>query len=149
MSKKNSRKLKPKLKIKKLVPDAILPTRAKTGDAGYDLYASKNINITTGNVGRIPTGVALEIPKGYWAKIHDRSGFFTNVMMSTGAGVIDNGYRGEIIICAMNNTTMPIRIHKGEKIAQGVLFESVHADIIETNELNETDRNDKGFGSSD
>lgn len=144
-----SNKKKLKLQIKLLDPEAKIPTNTKYGDAGYDLYANKNITINTGSVGKVPTGIAMKLPDGYWGKVFDRSGIFTNVMAATGAGVIDNGYRGEIIVCMLNPTTMPIRIIKGEKFAQITLHELIKADIEVVDDLEESERGDKGFGSSD
>lgn len=136
------------LRVKKLNNDAVVPSQPKPGDAGYDLYASKQTTITTNRVGKVPTGIAIQIPEGYFAKIFDRSGFFTNVMGSTGAGVIDNGYRGEIIVCMYNGTDMPITINKGEKFAQMVLLPIVEFPVEEVDSLEDSERGDAGFGST-
>lgn len=146
-----SKKQLPKLKVKKLVDDAKLPTRAYEGDAGYDLYASKEVTIQTNRVGKIPTGIAIEIPEGYWVKFYDRSGFFTQVQVDVGAGVIDNGYRGELIVCMFNGTTQPVRINKGEAFAQFAFHELITFEVKEVQDWNNTitERGDKGFASSD
>ena len=146
MSKKKQENLT--LKIKKLDKEAKLPTRAKVGDVGFDLYANKAVTINAGAVGKIPTGIAMGIPDGYWIKLEDRSSVFTNVQLKIGAGIIDNGYTGEIIVCMLNGTSMPITIQKTEKFAQAILFELIEADVEEVSNLSSTERGDKGFGHS-
>lgn len=143
-----SRQKPKKLKIKKLHQDAVVPTQPDSGDAGYDLFALKETTITTGRVGKINTGIAIQIPDGYFAKIFDRSGFFTTFMGSTGAGVVDNGYRGEVIVCMMNSSNMPITIQKGQKFAQMVLLPIISFPVEETDSLDDSERGDAGFGST-
>ena len=138
-----------KLKTKLLTKDSKLPTKANIGDAGVDLYDNKTVTINTGVVGKIPTGIAFAIPKGYWIKLEDRGGFFTNVQLKIGAGIIDNGYTGEIIVCMLNATNRPITIEKGQAFAQAILFELIEATVEEVDSLEETERGGKGFGSSD
>lgn len=145
--KKNRQKLT--LRVKRLTADATLPTRAHVGDVGFDLYANKETIINAGAVGKVSTGIAVNIPDGYWLKFEDRSGFFTGVRLKVGAGIIDNGYTGELIVCMLNATTLPIKIIKGEKFAQAILHELVEASVEEVNDLENTERGDKGFGSSD
>jgi len=128
--------------------DARAITQPKDGDAGYDLYASKTTTIPTNSVGKIPTGISLEIPKGYFAKIFDRSGFYTNEQGATGAGVIDNGYRGEVVVCMYNGTNLPITINKGEKFAQMVLLPLNSFPAEEVDLLTDSERGDAGFGST-
>lgn len=145
-----SNKKLPKLLVKRLTNDSRIPETAKEGDAGFDLYASKSVVIPTNTVGKVPTGIAIALPKGYWAKFHDRSGFFSNVQGKIGAGVIDNGYRGELIVCMYNGTNMPLRIEKGEKFAQFTLHKLEQAEITEVTEFTDsTERGDTGFGSTD
>lgn len=140
------------MKVQRLIPleaPGGIAAPVKIGDVGYDLYASKTTVITTNTVGKIPTGIALQIPDGYFAKIFDRSGFFTNVGGIVGAGVIDNGYRGEIIVCLFNGTNSPITINKGEKFAQLVILPIVNFPIEEVDSLSDSERGEAGFGSTD
>jgi len=137
------------LRVKKLSESATLPTQANTGDVGFDLYSDAEVTINAGHVGKVPTGIAVGIPEGYWLKFEDRSGFFTNVQLKIGAGIIDNGYTGELIVCMLNATAMPVRIAKGESFAQAILHELIEASVVEVYDLDATARGDKGFGSSD
>jgi dUTP pyrophosphatase len=95
----------------------------------------------------IKTGIAVQLPKGYGAIIKDRSSLASDGLHIV-AGVIDNGYRGEIIIKMANLTDRPILIEEGSKIAQLILIPIVNCYLIETDKLSITERNDKGFGSS-
>lgn len=138
-----------KLKIKKLHPCAIIPQFAKKHDAGMDLYAVEDREIQPGEVGFIKTGLAMEIPEGYVGLIWDKSGFSTKTKMKTLAGVIDAGYRGEIIVCMFNLCNHTHHIEKGIKVAQMLIQKIEHPQIEEVEELSETDRGISGFGSTE
>ena len=86
------------MKVKKLVDTAILPTKAHTGDLGYDLYAQQPLAIFPGEVKLVSTGISIEFPEGYGALLRDRSSVATKQYLFVVAGVIDNGYTGEIKI---------------------------------------------------
>ena len=137
------------LKVKVLNDDATLPTQAHDTDAGIDLYASKKEIVVGGSVKRIETGIALGIPKGYFAKVFDRSGFGMKSSISFKAGVIDEGYTGEVGLVAANTGPYPVTIEKGTKVAQIVLLPYPKVQIKEVKTLGKTDRGDKGFGSTD
>ena len=137
------------LKVKVLNDDATLPTQAHDTDAGIDLYASKKEIVVGGSVKRIETGIALGIPKGYFAKVFDRSGFGMKSSISFKAGVIDEGYTGEVGLIAANTGPYPVTIEKGTKVAQIVLLPYPKVQIKEVKTLGKTDRGDKGFGSTD
>ena len=142
---------------KKLHEEAIVPTRTGLSDAGWDLYSLEDVVICAGQRVVVKTGIALEIPEEFVGLIWPRSGLAVKQGISVLAGVIDSGYRGEIMVCLLNtNKEMPlsysdiadVNINKGDRIAQ-ILFQQVpDFQLIETMELFESVRGDKGFGSS-
>ena len=148
---KSLKKSVPNLKVKKLSPESKLPQRAYNSPAGIDLFAAKRVRIPSHNKAVVPTGLAFEIPEGYFMKIWDKSGVATKaeITISVRAGVIDSDYRGEVGIVIANTGEMPVLIEAGMKLAQGVMMEKLEYEIEEVTELSETVRGDKGFGSSD
>lgn len=143
---------KPKeLKVRKLKPDATVPTKANLSDAGFDLYASEDATIFSGKTALIGTSIALEIPEGHVGLIWPRSGLSVKYGLDVLAGVIDSGYRGEIKVCLLNtkNIYSDIKITKGDKIAQILIQEVPRFIMVEAENLSESSRGEKGFGSSD
>lgn len=136
------------LKIKKL--DATLPDlgHAKHLDAGVDLYASARTVLVPGAPVAIPTGVAMEIPEGYVGLVWDKSGLSIKNALKTLGGVIDAGYRGEVLVGMINLSDKEYVFEKGDKVAQ-MLFQKVEQVTVEVvDELSESERGDTGFGSS-
>ena len=141
------------LKIKKIQENAIIPTRATEGSAGFDLYACINepIIIKKGERITIPTGIAVEISdKKYAIFIFARSGLGIKhgISLSNGVGVIDSDYRGEICVGLINTSNVDYVINPADRIAQMVLMPICLPKIILSDELNSTDRNLGGFGST-
>ena len=131
-----------------MTDNAKLPTKAYTGDLGYDLYSIENVTIKPNEKPiSVRTGIAIQLPNGYGCIIKDRSSLASEGLHVV-AGVIDNGYRGEIIIKMVNLTNKPITLIEGTKIAQMILIPIVNCDIKEIKTLTKTERNEKGFGSS-
>ena len=137
------------LKIKKLSATAILPKYAHPHDAGMDLYASETVVILPQERTLIPTGIALSIPIGYVGLIWDKSGIATKHGLKTMAGVIDSGYRGEVKILLHNLSQQSYTIEAGTKIAQMLIQPVEQKQIVEVEELAETERGEQGFGSTD
>lgn len=137
------------IKIKKLKPDAVLPNYAHQGDAGMDMYAAEDVHIKKGERAKVPTGVAMEIPEGYVGLVWDKSGLSMNHGLKTLGGVIDSGYRGEVMIGIINlSDNQDYTVVRGHKIAQ-LLIQKVEAPIIrEVEELEDSHRGEKGFGST-
>ena len=133
------------LKIKRLTQTAKLPTRKDT-DVGYDLYADSIETESDSNAIVIHTGIAIEMPTGIWGMIADRSGMGKKGFNVHG-GIIDNSYRGEIIVVLYAHRD-DISVSAGDKIAQLILMPQVMVPIEEVSELSNTERGDKGFGSS-
>lgn len=136
------------LLIKKLHPDAIVPKYALPGDAGMDLYACETVVLHPGERGAIPTGIAMSIPKGHVALVWDKSGPPLKTGLHTLAGVIDETYRGELKIVAINHGKEVITLEKGKKIAQLLIQPIAQPSVHEVNELDETVRGSGGFGST-
>lgn len=138
------------LKIKKINDKAIIPNYAHEGDAGLDLYAVKELILKPGERGLVHTGIQIELPKNTEAQIRPRSGLALKNGITTlnSPGTIDEGYRGEIGVILINHSNVVFKIEQGMKIAQMVVKPIVKVDIIETEELSNSERNEKGFGSS-
>tara|TARA_B100002019_G_scaffold285319_1_gene294134 strand:+ start:1223 stop:1711 length:489 start_codon:yes stop_codon:yes gene_type:complete len=140
--------VEPKLKVKKLDPEAIVPTRANKTDAGYDLYALADIQIPAINHKLIKTGISMSIPEGYVGLIWPRSGLAYKSGLDVFAGVIDSGYRGDIGVILYNSRMDHYQVKKGDRIAQ-IVFQKVEGfDLVEVKDLDGTQRGEGGFGSS-
>jgi dUTP pyrophosphatase len=128
------------LKVKKLSPDAVLPTVAHPGeDIGYDLYSCEDLTIAAHGAAGVHTGIAGGVVK-------TRSGLAKKRLLCN-AGVIDAGYRGEIVVLMENLGDGPYAIRKGDKIAQLLEHPFLAHEVVE-DELSNAARGDKGFGSS-
>lgn len=136
------------LKIKKLHPDAKMPSYAHHGDAGFDLFAIESVTIPVGGRVLVGTGIAMEIPDGYVGLIWDKSGLAVNHGLKTLGGVIDAGYRGEIKVGVVNLSDEDYTITVGHKVAQMLIQKVERAEIIEITELSGSVRGHKGFGST-
>lgn len=141
------------LKIKKLRENAVIPTKATVGSAGFDLYAAidNNIEIPAKGSAVIPTGIAIALPSdGYVALIFPRSGLSVKygISMLNCVGVIDSDYRGELSIGLINHFETPYTIKPGERIAQLLLMPIATATMLIVDELDDTVRGEKGFGST-
>jgi dUTP pyrophosphatase len=135
------------LKVKKLATDAVLPTVAHPGeDIGYDLYSSEDITLAARSAGGVHTGIAIEFSPTAGGVVKTRSGMAKKRLMCN-AGVIDAGYRGEVVVLMENLADEPYTIRKGDKIAQLLEHPFLASEVVES-ELTETARGEKGFGSS-
>lgn len=137
------------VKIKKMSPEAILPSYANESDAGLDLNAAEEIEIPAGSRAKIATNLAFEIPGGHVGLIWDRSGLSSKKGLKVMGGVIDSNYRGEVFVIMANVSRESVTIKKNEKVAQMLIQKIEHAKIITTSELTESERGERGFGSSD
>jgi dUTP pyrophosphatase len=137
------------MKVKKLSEYAQLPQKAHAGDLGYDLFSNEGTAVFPGETKVVKTGIAIQFPAGYGGFIKDRSSVATKKGLFTVAGVIDNGYIGEICIALHNGTDSLIHIGPGEKIAQMVLIPTVNFTVEEVDEVVSADqRGEGGFGST-
>lgn len=138
------------MKIKKLVPEAILPTYGSEDAAGMDLYAVSGAEIVPGETAMISTGIAAEIPKGYVGLVFARSGLACKQGLAPAnkVGVIDADYRGEIKVALHNHSAEIRKVNPGDRVAQMAILPYLKVDIEEAAELSDTDRGAGGFGST-
>lgn len=146
------------VRIKKLHPNAVIPTYAKDGDAGMDLTAVTKSYDRDGNI-VYGTGLAFEIPEGYVGLVFPRSSLSRlDIALSNCVGVIDSGYRGEVTVkfkpaMLFNREQRPIILNNrtyevGERVAQIIIIPYPQITFIEADELSETERGTGGYGSS-
>lgn len=130
--------------------DLPLPGYATAGSAGMDLMAAVEEDVTLGPGHRtlIPTGIRIAVPPGYEAQIRPRSGLAVKygLSMVNTPGTIDSDYRGPVKVIVINHGREPIVISRGDRIAQMVICPVVRANLVEHDELPETERGDGGFG---
>lgn len=140
------------IKIKKLNPEAIIPTYGSEYSAGADLYACMDMaqTINPGETLLIKTGISMEIPVGYVGLIYARSGLATKKGLAPAnkVGVIDSDYRGELMVALYNQSDSPKVIEPGERIAQLVITPYITGKFVETETLSDTIRGTGGFGST-
>ena len=138
------------VKIKKLVKEAVIPTYAKHGDAGMDLTATSRIFDKYGNV-VYGTGLAVAIPEGHMGLLFPRSSNSKmDLLLCNSVGVIDSGYRGELLLkYKITTDSLPTIYQPGEKIGQLIIIPYPKIEPIEAEELSDSDRNEGGFGSTD
>jgi dUTP pyrophosphatase len=135
------------LKVKRLSPDAILPTVAHPGeDIGYDLYSCEDLAVPAHSAAGVHTGIAIEFAPAAGGIVKTRSGMAKKRLLCN-AGVIDAGYRGEIVVLIENLGSETYAIHKGDKIAQLLEHPLLAGQVVEA-DLGDTTRGGKGFGST-
>jgi dUTP diphosphatase len=135
----------------RLDPGANLPHRAREGDAGFDLEANEDRVVEPGERAMVPTGVAVAIPGGHAGLVLPRSGLASRhgLTLANAPGLIDSGYRGEIVCAVVNlDRDQPVKIARGERIAQLVVVPVAMLDAVWADELPPSERGDDGFGST-
>ncbi len=144
--------IRPRIQIKRLRPDAILPRYMTEGAAGLDLAAALDLPLTIepGASAMVPTGLAMAIPPGWEGQVRPRSGLAARhgVTCLNAPGTIDADYRGEVKVLLVNHGAVAFVVKSGERVAQLVIAEVAQADLIEVEELAGTARGDGGFGST-
>jgi dUTP pyrophosphatase len=139
------------LKVRRLDPRALLPTRAYPGDAGLDLYALEDWALEPGERASVRTGIAVEIPEGEAGLVLPRSGLAARhgIALVNAPGLIDSGYRGEIVVLLLNtDRSARFELAAGDRIAQLVLVRVQTPAVVEVEELATSERGAGGFGSS-
>ena len=132
-------------------PEAVLPERAHPGDAGLDLRSAVDIEVGPGERAMVPTGIAVAIPDGYAGLVLPRSGLASahGLTMANAPGLIDAGYRGEVICAVVNlDRNEPVKIARGDRIAQLVLVAVPNIDPVWVDQLPSSTRGEGGFGST-
>jgi dUTP pyrophosphatase len=139
------------LPVRRLRPDAQVPTRAYVGDAGIDLAACDRVELAPGERALVSTGLAVAIPAGYAGYVQPRSGLATKhgISIVNTPGLVDSGYRGELLVNLLNTDPREaFVVEPGMRIAQLVVLAVPEVEPVEVDELPESERGDRGFGSS-
>lgn len=140
------------IRVKKLHPNALLPTYGSAEAAGADLYAclEESVTIEPGEIFWVPTGIALEVPKGCAGLVYARSsmGAKRGLAPANKVGVVDSDYRGEIKVVLLNHSNQTQTLQPGERVAQFVITPVLQPNYEEVEELTDTNRGTGGFGST-
>jgi len=139
------------LPVRRLREDAVLPERAYAGDAGLDLTACERQELGPGERAVVPTGLSVAIPEGYAGFVQPRSGLAAKhgVSVVNAPGLVDSGYRGELRVVLLNtDLEEPFVVEPGMRIAQLVVLPVPEVELTEVDELPESERGVRGFGSS-
>ena len=138
------------LRFRKVHPDAVLPSYAHPSDAGMDVRSVEDLTIAPGKRALVHTGLVMLLPPKYEAQVRPRSGLAlkSGVTVLNTPGTIDSGYRGEVGVILANFGETDFQVKKGDKIAQIVIVPVTQPEIVETTEVDETDRGAGGFGST-
>jgi len=136
--------------VRRLRPDAVLPSYAHPGDAGLDLTAVEAVTLAPGERTAVPTGLAVAIPVGWVGLVHPRSGLARRhgLTVANAPGTIDAGYRGEVQVLLINLGADTVQLPAGERVAQLLLQSVGRARVVEADDLGETARGAGGFGST-
>jgi dUTP diphosphatase len=130
---------------------AVVPVRAYSGDAGLDLSSCERVELGPGERALVPTGLAVAIPEGYAGYVQPRSGLATKhgISIVNTPGLVDSGYRGELLVNLLNTDARePFVVEPGMRIAQLVILELPEVELVEVDELPDSERGVRGFGSS-
>ena len=139
------------LPIQRLRPDAVVPRRAYGGDAGLDLASCAHVELAPGERALVPTGLAVAIPEGYAGFVQPRSGLAAKhgISIVNTPGLVDSGYRGELLVNLVNTDQREsFIVEPGMRIAQLVILPIPELELVEVDELPESERGVRGFGSS-
>ena len=139
------------LAVRRLRPDAQLPERAYAHDAGIDLSACERVELSPGERALVATGLAVAIPEGYAGYVQPRSGLASRhgISIVNTPGLVDAGYRGELLVNLVNTDRQEtFVVEPGMRIAQLVILKVPEVEVVEVDELPESERGAKGFGSS-
>jgi len=139
------------LLVRRVRPDATIPTRTHAGDAGFDLYAVEAMNLEPGARAHVATGIAIALPPGHAGLVLPRSGTALRhgISLVNAPGLIDEGYRGELKVLLLNTDRQEsFTVAPGDRIAQLVIIAPALPAVVEVEDLGATDRGEGGFGSS-
>lgn len=135
--------------IKLLTETAQIPIQANLSDVGRDLYTDEDIYIKAGQTVVIPTGIALDLPVGYFADVRSRSSVTSKTKLRVHLGTIDAGFKGNIGIICENTDSEGTFVYKNTKLAQLVIQKMPDVELVEVKELSDSQRGIGGFGSTD
>ena len=140
-----------RIEIRQLDPDIPLPSYGHRGDAGADLCATEDVVLEPGQRRTVGTGIAIALPEGCAGFVHPRSGLSSKhgITVVNSPGTIDAGYRGEIRVPLINvDPHSAYTIRRGDRIAQLIIQRVIHADFCLVDSLEDSERSDRGFGST-
>ncbi|MDJ0953523.1 MAG: dUTP diphosphatase [Acidimicrobiia bacterium] len=139
-----------KIPVLRLDPELSTPVSAHQDDAGIDLYARIDADLSPGEWAMIPTGIAVAIPVGHAGLVAPRSGLAAKYAISVvnGPGVVDAGYRGEINVILINHGDASVALRRGDRIAQLVVVPVASVELTEVEQLPDSERGAGGFGST-
>ncbi len=139
-----------KIGVQKIDDSAKIPSYAHEGDAGKDVFSNEECKIEPGARKLVSTGIKIAIPEGYECQVRPKSGLAVKkgISVANTPGTIDSGYRGEVKVILINLSKEPFEVEKGSKIAQLVFNKVEQAELEEKEQLDETARNEGGFGST-
>ena len=139
------------LAIRRLRDDAVVPSRAYSGDAGFDLASCERVELGPGERATVGTGLAIAVPEGFAGFVQPRSGLAARhgITIVNSPGLVDSGYRGEVRVVLLNTDARePFVVEPGMRIAQLVVVPVPGVEPVEVDELPESERGVRGFGSS-
>lgn len=138
------------VRIKRLSPHATLPSRQHSYDAGYDVTAVEETVVPAGKWTLVKTGIAVELPEEMEIQVRSRSGLALKhgIFCLNAPGTVDAGYRNEIGVILANFSQEDFMIHRGERVAQLIFQTPKHPELVEVDDLSESDRGLGGFGST-
>ena len=138
------------LPVRKVRPDAVLPSRAYDGDAGLDLSAAEAVVLAPGQRAVVGTGLAVAVPEGHAGFVQPRSGLAAKhgITIVNAPGLVDSGYRGEVKVVLLNTGDQPFAVEPGMRIAQVVVLPVAAVELVEVADLPDTERGERGYGSS-
>jgi dUTP pyrophosphatase len=139
-----------RLPVRKVRPDAVLPSRAYDGDAGLDLAAAEGVVLAPGGRAVVGTGLAVAVPEGHAGFVQPRSGLAAKhgITIVNAPGLVDSGYRGEVKVVLLNTGDEPFEVEPGMRIAQFVVLRVAAVELVEVADLPDTERGGRGHGSS-
>lgn len=135
-----------KLPFKSLSDKAVAPKYQTSGSSGFDLHASETVVLMPGETHLISTDLAFDIPAGYELQVRPRSGLSAKTKLRVILGTIDSDYKGHVKVIMENTGSLVSVIDEGDRIAQAVLVPVVQAELVEVDEVGESQRSSNGFG---
>jgi len=136
----------PKIKVQKITQNAMLPQKTTPHSSCFDLFSQESLKLFPGRTHSFKTGLKIELPIGYEATIRPRSHMLQKGIITL--GTVDPDYRGEIKVILLNTSNQTYKIFQYDRIAQMNISKVLPTEFIEVEELTETERGEKGFGSS-
>lgn len=134
--------------FKKLHPDAILPSYATAGAACFDLHSVDSVTVPVGGAKVVSTGLAVSLPANMALQLYSRSGhgFKHSVRLGNAVGIVDSDFKGCIMVSLHNDGQRPYTVEKGERIAQGMLVETLQYPLVWVDDVGSSARGEGGFG---